>query len=169
MNEALRIMLGLGKEHSEDDVNKAVAALSAKLEAANASAETIAALKAKVDSPDPAKFVPVETMTQLKEQVAELSARINGNEVDELVVAALSDGKLLPAQEEWARGLGKNDVAALKGYLENAQPIAALKGQQSKDKKPEGEDDNELSTDEIAVCKATGIDTEEFKKTKLAL
>ncbi len=169
MNEALRILLGIDKDASDEDINKAVTALKTKLDAASASEETIATLKAKVDSPDPAKFVPVETMTKLQKQVAALSTRLNDSEVDDLVVTALADGKLMPAQEEWARNLGTKDVAELKAYLDNAAPIAALKGSQTQGKKPEGENaEGELSTDELAVCKATGVDVEEFKKTKLA-
>ncbi len=94
---------------------------------------------------------------------------MNGNEVDNLVDVAMSEGKLLPAQEDWARKLGESDIEALKSYIETAQPVAALKGNQTGGKAPEGEGgDGELSDAELAVCKATGIDVEEYKKTKTA-
>jgi len=176
MSEALLKLLCLKEGASEDDINKAVTALKTKLDAAEKSEETITTLKANVETltaaagkPDPAKFVPVEMMTDLKTQVAELSTRLNANEVGDLVDVALSDGKLLPAQEGWARKLGEKDAAELKAYLESAQPIAALKGSQTKGEGPNGEGgDGELSAEEIAVCKSTGIDPEEYKKTKVA-
>lgn len=126
----------------------------------------IAALKSA--TPDLSKFVPIDTMTELRDQVAALSAQINGKTVDDLVGAALSDGRLLPAQESWARDLGKSNIAALTGYLETAHPIAALKGTQTEGKAPEGDAAAELSDSELVVCKSMGVSPEEFKKTKAA-
>jgi phage I-like protein len=40
-------------------------------------------------------------------------------------IIAMSEGKLLPVQEEWARNLGKENMASLNQYLASAQPIAA--------------------------------------------
>jgi phage I-like protein len=108
-------------------------------------------------------------MSALQSEVAALSARLNGKEVDDLVDTAMSEGKLLPAQEAWARELGAKDIAALKGYLANAQPIAALKGTQTKGRQPDGsETDGELSAEAIAVCKQMGVEPEEYKKTLAA-
>lgn len=129
MNETLKKLLaalGLPEKTAEADALTAVAALKTQSEAA---AAEIVALKAA--SPDPAKFVPVETMKALQTEVAALTARITGGEVDSLVKAAIEGGKLLPAQEKWARDLGTKDIAALKAYLDTAQPIAALKGSQT--------------------------------------
>ena len=126
----------------------------------------IAALKSA--TPDLSRFVPVETMTELRNQVAALSAKLNGKEVDDLVEVALTSGKLLPAQESWARDLGKSNLAALTAYLDTAQPVAALSGTQTGGKEPDGKADGELSESELAMCKHMGVDPEEFKKTKAA-
>ncbi|MDF5983065.1 hypothetical protein P4056_21950 [Pseudomonas aeruginosa] len=40
-------------------------------------------------------------MTDLQEQIAALTARLNGGELDRLVGAALQDGRLLPS---WSSG-----------------------------------------------------------------
>lgn len=125
----------------------------------------IAALK--IAAPDLAKYVPVEIMTDLRNQVAALTAQINGKTVGDLVDVALSDGRLLPAQESWARDLGESNLAALTGYLDTAQPIVALNGTQTNGRKPEAEDGDVLSESDLAICKNMGIDPEAYKKTKI--
>jgi phage I-like protein len=96
----------------------------------------IASLTAK--TPDPARFVPVETVTALQTKVADLTARLDAKEVDDLVEAGLSDGRILPEMEEWARDLGNTNRAALSAYLEKATPIAALARTQTGGKLPAG-------------------------------
>lgn len=124
----------------------------------------IAALKAA--SPDLSKFVPVETMTDLRNQVATLSAQLNGKTVDDLVGAALTDGRLLPAQESWARDLGKTNLAALTGYLDTAQPIAALSGTQTNGKSPvDAAGSGDLSEEQLALCSQMGVAPADYKKT----
>jgi phage I-like protein len=99
------------------------------LAAIQAQQAEIAALKSQ--APDPARFVPVSAVADLQNQLAAMSASLQAREVDELVGPALTDGRLLPAMEEWARDLGKKDLGALKGYLDKAQPIAALQKMQT--------------------------------------
>lgn len=163
MKVALALLLGLSKDASEEDVMARVTALK---NSATSHDSEIAALKNQ--EPDPAKYVPVATMQSLQGQVADLSAKLNDKEVGDLVGTALTEGKLLPAQEYWARDLGKSNVAALKTYLENAQPIAALNNTQTNGKKPDGSGDAALSEPELAVCKNMGLDPEAYKKTKAA-
>lgn len=129
-------------------------------------ANQIVALTAAAANPDPAKFVAVGTMKELQTEVAALRAQINGSEVDQIVTAALSAGKILPAQEAWARNLGKQSIASLKEYLETAQPIAALAGTQTDGKPPKGLSDGvQLDDNQLAVCKAMGTDPADFAKT----
>lgn len=91
--------------------------------------ETVASLS--TSTPDPAKYVPLAAMVELQGQLAALTAAKNAGQVDELVTAALASGKLLPAQEQWARAYGEKDIAGLSAYLDAAHPIAALNGLQS--------------------------------------
>lgn len=118
----------------------------------------IAALSAS--QPDPSRFVPVDTMRALQEQVAALTAQVSGRNVDELVVAALSDGRLLPAQEGWARELGQNNLTALKGYLDTAPKIAALSATQTQGNPPPdaAPSADGLSQDALAICSVFGHD-----------
>lgn len=97
----------------------------------------VAALTAQ-GAPDPAKFVPVAVVEALQTKVADLSARLDGDEVERLVQSGLSDGRLLPELEAWARDLGKANKAALSAYLDKQRPIAALSGKQTGGRTPPG-------------------------------
>ncbi|OQS34288.1 hypothetical protein B0T40_15710 [Chromobacterium haemolyticum] len=107
---------------------------------------------------DPARFVSVETMRALQEQVAALTAQQQGRVVEDLVTVALSDGRLLPVQEEWARGLGKSNLDALQSYLASAPKIAALSTTQTQGKPPAADPETGLDADTLAVCSMFGND-----------
>lgn len=149
---------------------EAMAALSALRRSlglpSTASGEAIAAATAALKAgakPDPAQYVPVAAVTELQGQVAALTARLNGGEVDGLVRGAMADGRLLPALEPWARELGGKDLGQLKAYLDKAPKIAALSGMQGQ---PPAADKSGLNADELAVCSAMGISAEQFKAAK---
>ena len=167
VNETLKKLLaalGLPEATSESDAIAGVAALKAKADTVDGLQTEVAALKAQ--APDPAKFAPVETMNQLQSQVAALTAQIAQGEAAQVIDAAISDGKLLPAQREWAEELGKTNLAALKSYVESAPKVAPANGQsQTLGRKPEG-DGTSVSESELAVCKAMGLTAEEFLKSK---
>ncbi len=167
MKELLK-RLGLSPDASEDEAVAALSALQAELETAQASlAEKDQALAAaSAADPDPAKFVPVETVTKLQDELAALSARIHSNEVDALVNRALDEGRLVPAMEDWARELGKKDLGALSAYIEKAAPIAALAGSQTEGRDPDvGDATAGLDPAALAVCRQMGIDPEDYKQT----
>lgn len=160
-------LLGLPADTDEAGAKAALAALKTRADKATELEGQVTALKASTETPDPAKFVPLTAMKALQDQLAALSSQVTGREVDELVASAIQDAKLLPAQEAWAKELGKKDIAALKQYLSVAQPIAALTGTQTGGKKPAGADDKQqLSAEELAVCKALGQDPAVFAKNK---
>jgi phage I-like protein len=133
---------------------------------ANADAVTAACTSLRTSgTPDPAKFVPVSVVEDLRASVAALSAQSVARQVDDLIAPALADGRLLPSMEDWARELGKKDVAALTGFLEKAQPIAALAGTQTKGVPPAqtSKGDAQLTPSELAVCTAMGLTPEQYK------
>lgn len=170
MNKELLKLLGLSDEADDDAVLAACKAIIANRDELIQKVATldtsIADLKGKLDdgAPDPAKFVSVDVVEELKSEIAQLSGKMVASEVDDVVTAALTDGRLLAAQEQWARDYGKKDLSGLKGYLENARPIAALKGTQSGGKPPAARGDGTLTEDEIAVCRACGIEPDDYKK-----
>jgi len=143
MNETLRKLLGLPENPTDEQIAAACATLTEKLGQAEQAGTELAALKTEVAAlktgkPDPAKYVPIEAVTELQTEFAALRAQLVTKEVDDLVEVALSEGKLLPALADWAKDLGKKDLAALKNYLAKAQPIAALKSTQTKGQAPAG-------------------------------
>jgi phage I-like protein len=117
--------LGLSDAASEADALTAVAALKAA---------TVAAMTAKpATPPDPALYAPAETVVALQAKVAELHAAMTASTLEDMVQSGMADGRILPDLEAWARTL---NVAALKGFLEKAKPIAALSGLQTAGIKP---------------------------------
>ncbi len=144
----LRETLGLAKDASVEQI----AAATSQLKKADPS-----------QKPDPAKFVPLEAVTDLQEQIAALTARLNGGELDRLVGAALQDGRLLPSLEQWARDLGGKDIGQLKAYLDKAAPIAALTRLQGR--QPEGDTHN-LTDAEMEAARLTGISPADYAKAK---
>ncbi|MEY2632997.1 MAG: hypothetical protein RIR00_1651 [Pseudomonadota bacterium] len=76
----------------------------------------------------------------------------------ELLTAALTDGRLTPAQKAWAE---KQSMADLAEYLEATNPLAVLK------KQADGKDGgNGLTPDELAICSKMGVTPEQFAAAK---
>lgn len=149
MKELLKA-LGLADTATEAEALTALAALKAKSDEGATRLATLTAEVAtlKAAAPDPAKYVPVDAVAALTAEVAALKAAQAKGELDSLVEAGLSDGRLNAALEPWARTL---TPVALKAYLDKATPIAALKGTQTGGKKPD-DVDTSLPADER--CKA---------------
>lgn len=150
--------LGLAETSTEDQAVAACKTLKAKADGAESE---IAALKGRVA--DPARFVSIETFDQVKTELVALKTQVTQNEVTALIEAGLADGRLLPVQQKWATDLGNRNVAALKGYLDTAQPIAALKASQTTGQKPASDNGPATLTEsELAVCKQLGLTAEQF-------
>lgn len=163
--EQLIALLGLSTDASDEDIQTALTALKADAGKTGELQQALAALKTE-RKPDPAKFAPIEVVESLKQDIAALKATQVEGEVGQLVEAGLEDGRLLPAQEEWARDLGKKDVAALKTYLEKTPAIAALKGQQTnRHQTATPSKVDELDAEALAVCKAMGVSPEDYLAT----
>ena len=180
--KALLAVLGLPDNTTEQAALTAVQAHKDVAEAARtalvlkaedgATAVTAACSALTAKAPDPAKFVPVDALTQLQGQLAALTAQQQADQVEKLIQPALADGRLNPAMEPWARDLGKANMAQLTAFLEAAQPIAALSGTQTQGKPPAGAQAtgatgaNGLTAEEQAVCSSMGLSPEQFLKAK---
>ena len=104
--------------------------LSESLSAQLAQAQTIEAdLSAQLQ--DPEQFVPVAVVAALQTELADLSAQLQAESITKLINPALADGRLSPAQKDWAQKLGESHLESLAAFLESAQPIAALAGTQT--------------------------------------
>lgn len=128
--------LGLQDTATEAEALSAVAALKTN----------IATLGAQIATPpDPARFVPVATLSALQAEhatvrgkLAALTAEIDAGKVAKVVEDGLAAGKLTPATADWARTLGAQNLASLTAYLD-AAPVVMKPGEtQSGGKKPAG-------------------------------
>lgn len=148
-------LLGVEAGASADDIHTAIATLKAK---------------STTTPPDPAQYVPLTQFETLKGELAALKARQQQAEVDDLIETGKSSGKLLAAQEQWARELGNSNVAALRSYLDSTPAIAALKGNQTNGKPPadSGASVAALTSDELLVAQQLGISPADFIKFKEA-
>ncbi len=183
MTEALKLLLGfLGIDNPGDLSNEAalkaatdkaetaIAALKTKADRAgtletelNQAKESVTALKAK--GVDLSQYVPKATYDAQVEAYAALKA---GNDKDS-IAQLLKDNadKVFESETEYLTHFAEQQgVAALKSMLEARPAIAALKTTQTQGKdKPDGNQD-ELTAEELAVCKNMGITAEEYKAAK---
>lgn len=169
--EQLKWMLNLPVGATVDDIKAQLSKIMEQLGTSPTAAASfdlgghLASLSAQIGAaPDPAKFVPIEAHRAVAGRLAALQADVQGKEIDAVVKDALDDGRLLPAQETWARDLGKSNLAALNQYLGTVQPIAALSGMQTRGNPPAGQGREELAPDALAVCSLMGLTPEQFKK-----
>lgn len=167
--------IGMAESADEAAAMTAFTALKAKADGADAATTELATLKTEVATlktntkPDPSKFVSVEAFEAVKTELATLTASAQGREIEDLIAPALADGRILPAQEKWARELGASNIAQLKTYIDTAKPIAALGGSQTGGKQPTGTDGKPVVSDtQLALCKQLGITPEDYSKSLAA-
>lgn len=169
--------LGLTETATEAEALSALAALK------NTHGTELAALKAA--APDPARFVATATLSAVQGQLAAtnaelaaLKAQVAEDEVDKVVSAALDAGQLIPATENWARELGKSDLAALKAFVAAAPVVVAPGQSQSGGAAGMGAGAGATGTpgtatgEELAVMKALGLDAGQFalgKRTEMGV
>lgn len=144
--EQLRWMLNLPLSATAEEIMAELAKLQSQIQdktgvvvAANAQNlfDLLGVVETKIAAnsqahPDPSKFVPIGVVSALHAQIATLSQAVKSNEVEELIVAACGDGRLLGEDmKAWATSLGESNPDALKDYLSHAPKIAALSSKQS--------------------------------------
>lgn len=177
--EELIKLLGLAADASDDAIQAALkaaaqattdlAALRTELELKDGeeAKAAITALKTKASKtaePDMRQYVPKEVHEETRAQLTALKGQGEEAEVERLIKEGLDDGRIAgKATADWLR---KQGLTALKAHMEDAPSVAALKGTQTKGKKPEETEagDGELTEAELAVCKNMGIDPKTYKE-----
>jgi phage I-like protein len=172
---AIAKALGLGEDATEEEVLRAIANLNggaatmtaiASALGAAADADLVAAataLKVKADNaanPDPAKFVPVETVAELQTSIQSLTASLGTLQSDKRkakIDQAQVDGKLPPALVAHATSIA--DETALDAFL-GALPKGGL-GTPAIEGEPEA-GKGKLNATELAVASAMGMTEEQF-------
>lgn len=194
MNENLRLalcaILGLGDKSDESAIQSAIealqngelktancasisalidahkAALQKKDQSIQAGKTQIATLSAAAQSgtPDPTQFAPVTVVNDLLKKLAALSTQYQGDRVDQLMTAALSDGRvILGADEANLRELGKKDFSLLEKMIAARQPVAALTRLQTQGLNLDDKGVATLSGDALAICSQfADLDEKEF-------
>ncbi len=113
--------------------------------------------------PDPAKYAPVSVVKELQQELNSLKEAVAGEKAAAAVDAAIKDGRLTPAQREWAVAYCKADPDGFTEFV-RAQPII-VGGRVA----PQGQDGGAaLTPEEKAICRAMGIDEKDFLATKKA-
>lgn len=115
--------------------------------------------------PDPSKFVPKAALDEVNTRLAKLQNDVTGNEVSRVVASAMAEGKIPPAQKDWAEKLGQSDLDSLKAYIASAPKLVVTDGGQLVGEPPEAKID-ELTEDEKMICAATNVSEADFLLTK---
>lgn len=177
---SIRGALKLGETVSAEDVAKALAAaleadgagdLKAIAKAAGladtATAGEIATVVAKAvaaGKPDPGEFVPRSEFDKVSTALAKLQADDAEEKATAAVDGAITEGKITPAQRDWAVGYAKTDAKGFADYVENAPVI--VKPGPGGGNPPARKAGGPLDETEKAVCAMTGISEEDFKKSR---
>ena len=108
-----------------------------------------------------------KTVTALSAKLAKIEGEKAAADVTATVSAAIKDGKLIPAQKQWATDLGKKDITCLRSYLSVAPKLGPGVGAFTAPTTPEPSAED-LNEDAIkAVAEATGRPVDEVRKTAL--
>ena len=180
MNELLKKLLAkLGITVAEGDmadeakwgdlVKQAEDAIDGLMTKADTATNEVAALKAKTPQTDLSKFVPIAVVDELRGQVAALKSGSETVHLDQLIITATQEGRLVKSEENWARDLvASQGIASLKQILATRPAVAALKGMQTHDTPPAkpNADGAVLTAEDLAVCKNFGLDPVEYKKSR---
>ncbi len=106
-----------------------------------------------------------EQVTILSNRIEQLERETRERDLDGVVAAALTDGKLAPSQADWAREYGRQSLPGLKKFLSVAMPIGA----ETATMPPPGSELAVLSSEELAMCKLLGEDPKELAQHKLSM
>lgn len=125
-----------------------------------------AAQQLSVANPDPAQYVAMSQYQKVSSQLAELQRVTKAEKAEAAVSAAMSDGKIAPAQKEWATAYASQDLDGFTKFVAGAPKIVDPGGSGGGGQPPAG--DGQLGADEVAICSQLGLTVDEFKKAKEA-
>lgn len=153
---ALSLLTG-DLEATDVDKDQQIAALTTERDTAKTNLAALTTQVATLTTERDAAAAQVAALTQERDKA---KADADKAAHTELLTAALTDGRLTPAQKPWAE---KQSLAALTEFLDAAKPLAALTNRQSKQGDAGA---NGLSADELAMCTQMGVSAEDFLKAK---
>ncbi|MBF0556985.1 MAG: phage protease [Nitrospirae bacterium] len=163
--------LGLAGDATEADVLKAIDALkgSAKPKQKVANKAVLDAIGLNEDADQSEVTGTIMAMKQaqtgyeiLVNKVTELEGKLKAKEAADLVALAMKDGKITPAQLEWATNYAKTDPVGFAVFVEKATEVV-VKKEIAGGEKPGSIGDGLDETQRI-VNKQLGIDNAKFKE-----
>lgn len=102
------------------------------------------------------------SVSELSAKVAELSGKLTKRDAEDLVQVAMSEGKILPGQKDWALDYAARDQEGFKVFAAKA-PVQLQPGQ-LKLPAAAGKKADDLSDTELVICKQMGISKEDYIK-----
>ncbi|MBJ3783406.1 phage protease [Devosia sediminis] len=115
---------------------------------------------------DPTKFVPIDQVTALQDEVTTLKADILGGKAEAAVDDAIEKGKLLPALRDWGLQLFKSSQEQFTAFIDKAPSLTTTQlGSKKVDTTTNS--DGLTEADELAIT-MMGLDRAEFIKTRKA-
>ncbi len=133
-----------------DTLSTKVAALAAERDGLN---NQVAALTKERDG-------LTTKVTVLEQEKATAAAAADKAKHADMLAAALTSGRLTPAQKPWAE---KQPLAALTEYLDATSPLPIAATSQAGGRQAGGDG---LTPEELAMCTKMGVQPEDFKKAK---
>ena len=115
--------------------------------------------------PDPAKYAPISVVSALQQDLATLTAQVQGSTAEQLVTAAMQSGKLQPALKDWGLQLATSNPDAFKTFIASATPIVDG-GRVTPQGDPLKVDQGVLTASEKIMCSKMGVTEEAFLATK---
>jgi len=106
----------------------------------------------------------VRTVDDLATQVKELKEKLLAKETEELVEMALKEGKITPAQKEWALEYARKDPEGFKVYVQKAPKVVPVGDGMVKPVKQNADGLDEVT---VMIAKQMEINVEDIKKYAL--
>jgi len=106
----------------------------------------------------------MKTSNDLAKEVKELKEKLLAKETEEIVEMALKEGKITPAQKEWALDYARKDIEGFKVYVQKAPQIVPVGDGIAK---PVKQNVDGLDDATIMIAKQMEISVDDIKKYAL--
>ena len=118
---------------------------------------------AKAEKPNPSEYVPVSVHEELASQLKELQDDRTSEKAEAAVASALKEGKITPAQKEWATDYATSDLAKFQEFVEKA-PVVVASGETHAGSKP-ASSQSKLSETQAQIASQLGLTEDEYLDT----
>lgn len=152
---AVRKALDLGEDAKQDEV---IAALGTVKETASRKTETGDA------DPDPSKYVTMAQHQEVASQLKKLQEDTAKGKAETAVEAAMKEGKITPANKEWAMSYAQKDPEGFASFIKDAPVVVAAGSQISGKNPPAG--DGALTNTEMQVASMLGTPRDKLEEAK---